>query len=236
MESGRAMWEVGGASYASHAGQLFHTRPGEVHRARLNHIEPCTIWWMIVSDPAETEGWLGLDERERSELSNALREANRVATTGAGVLEPFRRMRRALEEGGALSGLELRTGIADLLLRALRPAKPQDLPADLSDAMVKVCSRIQAAPERRWTTGELASSLGVSDSHVYRIFREAVGQSPASYIERLRVKSACDRLLRPNASVTEIAFELGFKTSQHFATVFKRYTGLTPSQWRRTNR
>lgn len=232
IESGRATWEVGGESYASHAGQLFHTRPGEVHRARLHHIEPCAIWWMIVLDPAESEGWLRLEARERLELAAGLRQAERVATTGPGVLDPFRRMRRALEQGGGLGALELRTGIVDILLRVLRPRKPQDLPVDLNEALGRLRSRIEADPERRWTTAELAASLGVSESYVYRVFREAVGQSPAAYIERLRVESACARLLRPGASITEVAFELGFKTSQHFATVFKRYTGLTPSRWR----
>ncbi|TLS51123.1 helix-turn-helix domain-containing protein [Paenibacillus antri] len=236
MESGRATWEVGGASYASHAGQLFHTRPGEVHRARSNHIEPCSIWWMIVLDPAETKGWLRLEERERVTLADALREAPRVATIGPGALEPLRRMRLVLEQGGALRALEIRTGIVDLLLRALRPGKSPDLPPDLSEALVKLCARIQAEPERRWTTAELASTLGVGDSHVYRVFREAVGQSPASYIERVRVERACERLTRTDVSVTEVAFELGFKTSQHFATVFKRYTGLTPTQWRHHSR
>ncbi len=234
MESGKATWEVGGRAFDSHAGQLFHTRPGEVHRARMDHIEPCSIWWMIVLDPAETNGWLRLEERERLELSSALREADRVVTTEAGILDTFRRMRRALERGEALSALELRTGIVDVLLRVFRPRK-QRLPVDLNEALTRLCFRIQAAPERRWATAELASALGVSESHAYRVFREAVGQSPASYIERQRVESACRRLLRPDAAITEVAFELGFKTSQHFATVFKRYTGFTPSQWRRSN-
>ncbi|WP_081824398.1 helix-turn-helix transcriptional regulator [Paenibacillus sp. UNC451MF] len=59
------------------------------------------------------------------------------------------------------------------------------------------------------------------------------GQSPANYMDRLRIELACQILLQKEISVTTVAMDIGYKTSQHFATVFKKYMGLSPSQWRR---
>ncbi|MFC5447125.1 cupin domain-containing protein [Paenibacillus aestuarii] len=41
VDSGKVTWEVDGQLFTTHTGQIFHTRPGEWHRARLNFIEPC---------------------------------------------------------------------------------------------------------------------------------------------------------------------------------------------------
>jgi len=59
------------------------------------------------------------------------------------------------------------------------------------------------------------------------------GTSPAVYVTSRRVEFA-KRMLQddPRASVTEIAIESGFSSSQHFATVFKRYTGVNPKDFR----
>ena len=79
---------------------------------------------------------------------------------------------------------------------------------------------------------ELARAANVSESHLYRLFRGVHGMPPAEFIERTRIDRACRLLLESSMSVTELALELGFKTSQHFATVFKKYKGVTPSAWR----
>lgn len=233
MEKGKATWEVGNASYGAHAGQLFHTKPGETHRARFDNIAPSAIWWVIVEDPWDGAGWPGVSREERKHLGAALREASRVVTVGSGILEPLRRMRRALETGGPLRGLAIRQAVADICLRALHPNELQQLPDDLRRSVDRLLQDIEARPERRWTAAELAGELGVSESHLFPVFREAVGISPASYIERVRIHRACERLTGNGASVTEVAFDLGYKTSQHFATVFKRYTGCSPTEWRR---
>ncbi len=56
---------------------------------------------------------------------------------------------------------------------------------------------------------------------------------PGEFILRCKVEHA-RRLLAEEASpITEIAFRLGFSSSQYFATVFKRYTNMTPREARR---
>jgi len=79
---------------------------------------------------------------------------------------------------------------------------------------------------------QLFELMGVSRSHGYEIFHEAFGITPKDYILRKKIMLA-KKLLLAGDDITDIAFSLGFSSSQNFATVFKKFTCLTPSQFRR---
>lgn len=80
------------------------------------------------------------------------------------------------------------------------------------------------------SVGELAAISGISESHFHRRFKREVGVSPADFILRRKILEA-QRRLRAGHSVTATAILLGFSSSQYFATVFKRYTRTTPTEW-----
>jgi AraC family transcriptional regulator len=79
---------------------------------------------------------------------------------------------------------------------------------------------------------ELAGIGGVHPTHVARHFRRHYRSTIGEYIRQRRVDVAGEMLLRKNRSLTEIALEAGFSSHAHLCTVFKRLTGMTPSQFR----
>ncbi|MBL8993701.1 MAG: helix-turn-helix transcriptional regulator, partial [Spirochaetia bacterium] len=62
-------------------------------------------------------------------------------------------------------------------------------------------------------------------------FREATGIAPMEYLLRKKIESAKKALTR-GESVTDVALELGFSSSQYFATAFRRFTGAVPSRYK----
>jgi AraC-like DNA-binding protein len=56
--------------------------------------------------------------------------------------------------------------------------------------------------------------------------------APNDYRQRLRIKRCCERLTKTSDSITAIGIESGFQSSQYFSRVFKKYVGLTPSDYR----
>jgi AraC-like DNA-binding protein/mannose-6-phosphate isomerase-like protein (cupin superfamily) len=233
VDSGKVTWEVDGQLITSHTGQIFHTRPGEWHRARLNFIEPCRIWWLILLDPSEHVGWLNLPDEERMEIHNQLQKLPRIIPVDIRVRELFTKLRDIIEHYEPLSSCRIRHYVLDIILQMLHPSSNRQISFDLQKAMFTLAETVQAAPEKRWTNKDLANQIGVSESHFYRLFHLMYGQSPANYIDRLRIELSCQILLQKEISITTVAMDLGYKTSQHFATVFKKYMGLSPSQWRR---
>ena len=81
------------------------------------------------------------------------------------------------------------------------------------------------------TCSEVARSLGMSERSLQRHLRLA-GATYSQLQRAARLGSAKERLATSQQSVTEIAADFGFSSSQHFTTLFKRAFGVTPSQFR----
>ena len=79
----------------------------------------------------------------------------------------------------------------------------------------------------------VAAHAGVSQHHFSRIFKSATGLSFTDYVARCRVRRAKEELLKPNARVTEVAFDVGFQSLSQFNRSFARLTGETPTRFRR---
>jgi AraC-like DNA-binding protein len=80
---------------------------------------------------------------------------------------------------------------------------------------------------------DVARQLGYGKSRLYSLFTREVGMAPNDYRQRIRIKRCCERLTKSSDSVTVIGIDSGFHSSQYFSRVFKKYVGVTPSDYRR---
>ena len=78
---------------------------------------------------------------------------------------------------------------------------------------------------------ELAQRLEVSKAHLIRTFTRQTGVSPGRYITHLRVEYAKLLLRGEDASITYVAEASGFANANYFAKVFRRETGMAPSEY-----
>lgn len=78
----------------------------------------------------------------------------------------------------------------------------------------------------------MSNVVGLSNRHFLRVFKEASGTTPHRFVLRLRIEEAKRRLIETSDPVTEVAFSVGFGSSQQFATSFRSATGLSPSAFR----
>jgi AraC-like DNA-binding protein len=79
---------------------------------------------------------------------------------------------------------------------------------------------------------DVAKKAGLSPSHFSTVFRKATGQTFVEHVQRRRVEEAKALLSRTPKSVTEICFQCGFTNLTHFNRVFRRWTGVSPRQYR----
>jgi len=82
----------------------------------------------------------------------------------------------------------------------------------------------------------LASQLNLSYSWFRKTFKEYTGHSPARYFQLLKLRRAQRLLSDTEMSIKEIAYSLGFKSTEHFFAIFKKHTGCTPSSYRNYGR
>lgn len=78
---------------------------------------------------------------------------------------------------------------------------------------------------------DIAKAVGVSRSHLYRVFMSNVGQSPIDYLTSYRISEACHLLRNSQLSIAEIAVSVGFFDQFYFSRVFKKAKGVPPSKY-----
>lgn len=79
---------------------------------------------------------------------------------------------------------------------------------------------------------EAAAFLELSESHLSRLFKEVTGLNFLQYLNAWRINKSVELMKDPKRNIGEIATNCGFPTPGYFAKIFKRFTGLTPTQYR----
>ena len=79
----------------------------------------------------------------------------------------------------------------------------------------------------------LAELVGLSLCHFARAFKQSFGVPPHRYHMACRMDRATNLLQRPALSVTQIGIQVGFRETSSFTRAFRKFTGLTPTEYRR---
>jgi AraC family transcriptional regulator, arabinose operon regulatory protein len=78
---------------------------------------------------------------------------------------------------------------------------------------------------------ELARNVGLSASRLSHLFKENTGESIVEALNRMRIKQATLLLAHTNRNATEAAHDVGFQNYNHFTRQFRKYIGMTPSEF-----
>lgn len=97
----------------------------------------------------------------------------------------------------------------------------------------RVTQFVDANLDQPVSLADLAQVAGLSRMHFAAQFRAATGFRPHEYMLRRRIEQAQDHLAATDVPLVDVALSVGFRTQAHFSTVFKRFTGATPQEWRR---
>ncbi|MFH0129564.1 AraC family transcriptional regulator [Variovorax sp. VaC1] len=117
------------------------------------------------------------------------------------------------------------------LLRACTGSELTAIERQVGDARVEaICNALELEDACRIDPGALAQRLGVSREHFHRLFRVAVGMTPAHYARLARIGRA-KALLRDGCAQADVAAQCGFSDQAHFSRWFRRCFGVTPGNY-----
>ncbi len=226
--------------YAVTGGLATLTQPGQTHGGVREVLNPGR-WCMLrfILQPHSKKLPTGLTPAQAAQLRKFLSKIESPVFSFSPSLEKcFERLIDEHRHPTATSELMARSLLHELILWIVRDYEASML--NHPRRLPKYSPPIQAAV--LWLdehVGEpvlmehAANAAGLSESHFRRWFQKEVGFNPADYMMYRRVEIAKDRLRKGDDSVTKIAMELGFSTSAYFTSVFRKRTGLTPTQYRR---
>ena len=107
------------------------------------------------------------------------------------------------------------------------------LPENISRPVFDAIQYIASNTTKDISLDEIAGHVGVSRSYLTRQFRTEMGKSIVEYITEARIHDAKRFLRYSDLSLGEIATYLSYSSQAYFQTVFKKETGLTPTEYRR---
>lgn len=222
---GSVNWWVEDETYVLRPDSVYITKPGELHGGIENTVQPCTLTWLQI-DPAY------LDDPHLKTQLNTITE--RTWLGAHALIDDMTAMLAEVRNPRADSKSFLAGYVQVFLAKLLRQyhhRKPPQYPEVFMALLTFIDT--QVIQGEVISVDDLSAHVNMSRSRVFQLFNQYAGQSPLSYISLKRIERAQHLLHSSTLPITSIAHELGFASSQHFATTFKRFTGMTPRKYRK---
>ena len=131
-------------------------------------------------------------------------------------------------EKGLFSVEETLEHVAAALERKRKPG------SETQRIVLKAMAFVHARYTEPLSRRDIAAHVGLSERHLARCFRQEVGVTPITYLNRYRVRQAKALLETGGRSITEVAMEVGFSTGGYFTRVFRQEVGMPPRTFLRS--
>ena len=117
-----------------------------------------------------------------------------------------------------------------LLSRFLKMATPKVETRD--DRISTIISHIRSNLYENQDIDQLAKIACMSKDHFIRIFKKETGDTPNAYITKKKMEAAELLLITSDEPIKNVAIKLGYDDCSYFNKTFKKYSGITPQQYR----
>ena len=99
-----------------------------------------------------------------------------------------------------------------------------------------VADYVSLHPTERYTPERMAGMAELSKQRLSSLFKSNIGKTPMEYVREIRLTAAARQLLVSTDNISDIAYELGYESSNYFIREFKKAFGFTPNQYRKNGR
>jgi AraC-like DNA-binding protein len=232
-EKGLQVYEVNGQKYNIKGGDIFITFPGELHSTAHHPEEKGILYWLLIKIP-DGNSFLDYNGPDAiallSELLNLSTRHFKGSTEMKKMLDDIFTLHYTPQQ--PIYRVQLLNLLTNFLLATIQGSqKTSELQP--SNRRLEISTYIASNLYNDLSVELLAEKMNFSDSHFKSWFKNEFGVPPADYVLRLRIEEA-KKLLQTSGenTVTDTAYQLNFSSSQYFATVFKKYTGVTPTEYK----
>lgn len=235
---GSTVYEFQGCDPIELAGGHFMVvPPGMMHRGEQDLRMPTTLIGIVLAFDARGAtrntpftvrelGWLRRHFKTNSLTVHPLGpDLRRI------IVQLDKRLSGKKQDNDELSMAEMRLHVCSAISGAARQLSAVDS-RDSQFIVNAAIDYMRDCLDESLSVGKLVTRTGYGRSRFFELFRANTGMTPNDYLRRLRLEAARELLSNTSRSVTEIAFKVGFNSSQYFSTVFLQYTGLTPTGFR----
>ena len=226
---GFQIYEVNEGRFNLSGVDIFVAYPDEPHSSGSFPESVCDLIWMQL-DMTPGMPFLGLDDCAAAKVRAQLAALPRIFTGDAALRAELTDAFYMLSHADELDRIYGEQLLVCALLRMKKLS--QRLAQRHTDSIGEAVSYIHDNLSEKIALERAAFSCGLSLSRFKSKFKEETGTTPRDYINQVKMERA-KRMLQNGSSVTQTAMELGFTTPNYFSTVFKKYHGVTPSEYQK---
>ncbi|MDJ1481578.1 AraC family transcriptional regulator [Cytophagaceae bacterium YF14B1] len=246
-ELNQGQLRYGRKHYDYQEGSLIFIAPGQVVGVEPSVELFAPKGWVLLFHPDLINGTsLGKHIQEYSFFSYDVHEALHLSDKEKGiVIDCFSKIEYELDQNIDKHSKELIASNIELLLKyCIRFYDRQFITRDTANK--GILERFEYLLKDYFSSGKpqneglpsvayCAEALHLSPNYFGDLVKKETGRSAQEYIQSKVIEMAKERVFDLNKSVSEIAYELGFKYPQHFIRLFKQKTGVTPNAYRMIN-
>lgn len=222
--AGKGVYQVNGAAYQVQGGDLFLAKPNQLITYAADEVEPWEYYWVGFNGACANKLVQQTPFSESAPVHHC-KELNAVQEALYNIY---------LSRGPEPQCEALMTGYLYIFMANLMKEARAIMPnvgSSSSQYVLSAIKYIQFNYSHDISVDDIAKAVGVSRSHLYRVFMANVGQSPIDYLTDYRISEACSLLKSSNLSIAEIAISVGFFDQFYFSRVFKKIKGVPPSKY-----
>ena len=227
-------FELQGKSYPFRPDTIFVSRPDEQHRLKY-YPRSMSKYWMLFRIPRGDFPLLRLPKDEAKWLLKEMLDLPRSFTDiGHRVRTAFQRLFHVYDAEPAKTPQRrclLRNAALSLFVALVETSKSSGHILPMAH-LAGLVDEIRKHPEKDYPIDELARLAALSPTALLQRFKRLTGFPPHAFVLACRIENAKRELEAESLPIAAIADRLGFPSSQHFATSFKRIVGVSPSEWR----
>ena len=242
INDGKFEWMINGQQHTLYPGDLAIVLPGQVLGGEKDFLDIGTLTWLhIVLQQLDFNGkmipgnWSGLNEKESRSIGKILVLNNHPILSKlkeAGQI--FQRLQFELQSQELGFATRINHLIDELFVLVARQLTHQNNSRrDFPQTFMKLEQTLRENLSHQWTVEEMAALVGLGTTAFSEKVKNYTGFSPLNYLINIRISEAIKLLKQQEVNVTDIALDIGFHSSQHFATTFKKLTGYTPREFRK---
>lgn len=240
--SGTYRWNMEGKSYQLYPGEAFVACPWQLHGSTEQILDRGILSWLILKPESFARDgqlklgpWSSLGKDTQAEIGKLLTQnTNPVLPKGTEIIDIYRQLNEELTGNHLGKEERISTLLDTLMLTVARAIQNRNIKKDRDTEFLRELEKaMYACFDDKVSMSDMAYQFGMSSSSFNKKVKALTGLSPADYLIDLKINRAKDRLADGNKTITQIAMECGFYSSQHFSTTFAKRTGMTPSSYRK---
>ncbi len=249
LETGNMVFSVDGDKYDLSAGDLTVTRPWQEHRLGNPNIGPGRLHWIVLdvnvrrpNEEWQWPRWVVLSDNNLKELTQKLRlNENPIWRASPEMIHCFREIAHSVQQSDADCFSRIAIHLNHLLLSLLEVLREQQTKEDPELISRRRVVRMffdslgdnTEGLAHLWSLEKMAQACGMRTTAFVTCCHDLTNMSPMAYLNHCRLAFAAKQLVNhKELSITAIAFNCGFQSSQYFATRFKKQYRYSPRNYR----